>query len=268
MTTNSNSTESNKNSNPPPPTPTTSSGYVDPNKVSTPPAPVVTTTEVETDDLGYEVPPEEAKVVPPATIVQPEKTKGDEPAKEDEKIEAPVTGYGKKVDEPAKAEVPPAEPKVEASPEKIQLKKDFDEVTKTLPQSVDKDKVTNFALENNFTKEQLEAYVKLTKDEEAKAVKDQKDRVEAQRAQYVKDLETDPDFGGENFERNVGKVEKLLLKMPNTKKVLTDKGGMLPPYLMKDFLALSKLLNPTVKLVPGEANEVKTEVDFLDEMYG
>ena len=40
---------------------------------------------------------------------------------------------------------------------------------------------------------------------------------------------TDPEFGGENFDKNVDRVEKVLEKyMPNMKKVLTERGSMLP----------------------------------------
>jgi hypothetical protein len=42
---------------------------------------------------------------------------------------------------------------------------------------------------------------------------------------------------------------------------------MLPPYIMKDFLALHKALNPKTDLVVGGAKEVKQEGSFLDTMY-
>jgi len=44
---------------------------------------------------------------------------------------------------------------------------------------------------------------------------------------------------------------------------------MLPPYIMRDLLALDKVLNPKTKLVGGDPSEPikKSDGNFLDEMY-
>ena len=255
MTTNSNSTESNQASTIP--TPPTTSGYVAP-------APVAVVDDAQVEDFGYDDIPEDKPVVPP---VEPPKVVV-APVEDPEKIEKSATGYGKEaapaVVEPPKADVPP----VDDTPEKIQLKKDLEESLKDLPKSIDKEKVTKFMSDNGFTKEQAKAYADLSKSEATAFEKSQADAVKLQRKQWSEELSADPDFGGEHFDKNVHQVEKVLEKhMPGMKKALTERGTMLPPYLMKDLLALSRTLNPVTKLVVGDSNEVKAESNFLDDMY-
>jgi hypothetical protein len=120
-----------------------------------------------------------------------------------------------------------------------------------------------------MTKEQAEAYVKLAKEESKRLMEDREAQVLSTRKQWMEELKTDKSFGGEFFDKNVDRVEKLLDKhMPNMKKVLTDRGTMLPPYIMKDLLGVSKLLNPTTILVNGESsNEKEPETNFLVDLY-
>lgn len=192
---------------------------------------------------------------------------------EEEKVIKPTTGYGKDDPKLAVDDKKPIENKEEPKPgeetEEAKFKKEIAEVFKDLSDGYDKEKITKFALENKLNKAQVEAYVKLTKEEDAALVEKQKQLVKEQRSKWHNELRNDPEFGGENFEKNVDRVEKVLQKfLPDTKKVLTERGSMLPPYIMRDFLRLSKVLNPTTKLVSGEAKELKEEKsNFLDEMY-
>lgn len=213
------------------------------------------------DAFGYEKTEEEKAATPPPPVV-------------DEKIENPATGYGKKPAEVIPPPTPPVTPTVVDTPpppttdeEKAAL--ELKEIVKTLPDSVDKEKLEKFVTDNKLTKDQVTAYAALVKEEqtqfEAAAVKAKAD----QTAQFETELKADPDFGGENFERNLFQVEKLVANsMPNLKKALTEKGGVLPPYIMKDLLAISKALNPTTALVVGSpAGDGDKEENFLDEMY-
>ena len=199
--------------------------------------------EVEIEDFGYGDPIKE-ETPPPAA-----------PKKEDDKpIEKKVTGYENK------EETPPPAPK--------EGEVDYNESLKDLPESIDKEKVLKFATENKLSKEQVEAYKKFVKEETSSIEARQNEAVKEQRSTWKKELMTDPEFGGENFDKNVDRVEKVLEKyMPNMKKVLTERGSMLPPYIMRDFLALDKLLNPSNTLVTGDVNQPKEEKNYLDELY-
>lgn len=220
---------------------------------------------VEThDDLGYVIPKEEVA----APII--EEKKDDVPA--DDKIEKPATGYNdEEVAPPAEEvkEVPPVEKTEDEMNEEEKAQKEIKTVIAGLGEGYDKAKIEKFVLDNKMTKEQLAAYVKMTKEEDAKFASDQAAAKVKYRNDSINSLKSDPDFGGENFAKNVDRVEKLLEKnMPSTKKMLTEKGGMLPPYLMKDLLSLSKVLNPIAPLVIGEppAPEEK-DGNFLNDLY-
>lgn len=225
------------------------SPYSDAPPASTPPVD-------DPNDLGYDTPP----VTPPATV-EPPKTEVPAPPAEEEKK---LSGYGKETVEPPKTEVPPP-----PTTEEEKVKLELSEVVKDLPESLDKDKITKFALDNKLSKEQLSAYAALVKEDQVSFEKAQKDAVIKQRADWKKELISDPEFGGEHFDKNVDRVEKVLEKyMPNVKKVLTERGSMLPPYIMRDFLALSKVLNPVAPLVNGEAGAPPVnDKNFLDDMY-
>ena len=227
-------------------------------------------------DLGYDEPAAEpsnpAPVIPPVPPVTPKK---DEPAapveqvtgykKPDEPATPPVeqvTGY-KKPDEPATS---PVEPTKEDEPN---LEKEIETAVSTLGDGYDKKKITEFALKNKLTKEQVDAYVSQIKADEAIETKAREERVKAQRAEWTQELFKDPEFGGENFDKSIHEVETLVGNLfPNTKKVLTEKKGMLPPYFMKDLLAVAKALKPTNQFVGGEPPAPAEETtSFLDDMY-
>lgn len=248
------------------------------------PTPPVVTTETEVDDLGY-TPAEEKKVDLGLDTETPEEGKPNEkPAPTDETpVEKKATGYGdeeepeekpaektaeelakEKEDEENKTDEEKATDKA-AKEVKENIKKHIDE----LPDSVSKEAVTKFAEENGLNDKQVEAYVKLAKSDNDSLVTERENAVKEQRKAWKSELEGDAEFGGENFVKNVDRVEKVLDKyMPDTKKVLTERGTMLPPYIMRDFLKLDKILNPTTKLTTGEPPAVKKEeVSLLDELY-
>ena len=212
------------------------------------------------DDLGYEVEPEEKVEVPPvAAPPVVEKTP------EEEKD---LSGYSKEPEVPPVAAPPVVEKTPEEMTEEEKAQKEISDSIKELGPGYDKKKVEKFAVENKLTKAQLDAYVKLTKEEDAEFAKQQETAKLTQRKAWKDELQADPEFGGENFDKNVASVNKLLNIMPNTKKVLTEKGSVLPPYIMRDFLSLAKALNPTTKFVGGEPPAPKEDdSNYLDDMY-
>lgn len=236
------------------------------------PKPEIQTTEVVTpapvensdvDDFGYEV--------EPAPVAPKELPKPDAVVPPAEEVK-PLTGYGKDTEEvkPPEVVTPPAEEvKPEELTEEQKLQKEISEAVKELGDGFNKEKIAKFALENKLSKTQVEAYVKFAKSEEKEILKAQEEATKAQRKSWGEELMKDPEFGGENFEKNVDRVEKVLKNyMPNTKKILTERGSMLPPYIMRDFLSLDKLLNPTTPLVSGEPSvPAENDSNFLDDMY-
>jgi hypothetical protein len=238
---------------------TTTTGYTEP-KVETP------AQEDSTDDFGYES-EEKPKTMPVPPGVK--KTEEEPPKTEEKPADKKLSVYGE--EEPSKTEEPPKteEKPAEELAEEEKAKKEITEVVKSLGDGFDVEKISKFALDNKFTKAQVEAYVKLTKAESQEIARKQEEAIKSQRKAWKEELAKDPEFGGENFDKNVDRVEKVLQNyMPNTKKVLTERGSMLPPYIMRDFLSLAKALNPTTKLVTGEPSEVKKEEgNFLDDMY-
>ncbi len=258
MTTSSNSTDLNKSA---PMTPDqVTSGYAEPAKSLDPITPAAPAEPV-LDAFGYEVKAEE-KVVEEKV----EEKKVEEPVVEDK-----TTGYS---DDPEKKVEPKVEEKVEEKKpvegEKTAEELRITEINDTLGDRDDKESIAKFAVENNMTKDQVTAYMTMRDAEDAQWDADDKAAAQAQRSAWKKELLDDPTFGGDNFDINVDKVDKVLNNlMPNTKKVLTERGNMLPPYIMRDLLEVSKALNPTTTLVNGDPSEpvAKEEGNFLDSMY-
>ena len=240
---------------------TNSAGYVASAPTESKPA------EPKADDFGYTAaepkvePAAEPKVEPVAEPVAEPKT---EPV-----VENPATGY----DDKNKVE-PAAEPKAEPKTEPVTEPKTEDEIKKEfdglLTDFSDKEVILDFAIKQKLTKEQVEAYVSLRKEEDARLIaKFDNDKIEA-RSKWSNELKEDKDFGGDDFDKNINRVEKVLENfMPNTKKVLTDTKGMLPPYIMRDLLSLSKTLNPTISLVSGDPSVpvVDESENFLEGFY-
>ena len=244
------------------------------------------------DDLGYEHPvegegeksseenptpegdkkPEESK--DGEGTKEPEAKSGYESSEEGDKEsegEGAKTGYGEG-EEPKEPESKEEDKKPEEDENKSDEEKrkvEIETAIKDFPENINKDKLSKFALENGFTKEQIEAYKNLVVEENAQAEKNSQAQVLNTRKAWKDELMSDKEFGGENFDNNVHKVEQVINKfMPNTKKILTERGNMLPPSTMRDLLGIHKLLNPTDKLVTGEPGQVQTkEKSFLEEMY-
>lgn len=174
-----------------------------------------------------------------------------------EEVKDPATGYD--LDE-NKA---PAEEK-KAEPEVKEEKKDdlgFELDVKDLEAKV-ADGIKAFIKENKITKEVAQAFVEFKKSEIAaqkqsqiETEKIEKAAIEQVKRDWQKELRSDPTFGGENFAKNIMNVEKVLNDfMPGTKKLLTERKTMLPPYVMRDLSNLAKQLYSTEKLVSGDAS--------------
>lgn len=269
-------------------TDSSSTGYATEDKTIVDPSatPPAATAEIKSDDtydeFGYK------KVVDPKAEVKPAETKPEDKVEPKvEEIKPSSTGYDeeelKKAAEKVetKPEVKPEDVKPEGdktdeekAAEKVKedaakLVVDLTETIKDLPQGYDKEKTLEFATKNGFSVDQVKAYVEMEKAANADYNTSQEDAKAAQKKEYYTELKADALFGGENFAKSVKRVDDVLdAHMPNLRKTLTDKSGMMPPYLMKDLLAISKLLNPTATLVNGEPPAAPVvEKPFLEEMY-
>lgn len=216
--------------------------------------PVVPKTEVELDDLGYEKIVEEKPIE--EVVVKPK----------DDKIENPASGYDKEPVIPK--EEPAVPPVIEEKPDDLGFELKVDPI-------IPKDevmKVKDFAKKHSLSKEAAQEYLDIRKNEydtfEKQKIDSKKSfELEKQkiRSDWHKELKEDPTFGGEKFSYNILRSEKVLQDfMPGTKKMLTERGSMLPPYVMRDLAKLADHLYSTEKLTQGDPitpNEQKQEID-------
>lgn len=226
------------------------------------------------DEHGYKITPETQNdgdiPTPPSAEPTP-----DESGENDETIEPASTGYSKaadvdgdepKDDKPEDDKPEEDEPSEEKTEE--EYKQEISETVEGLPEGFDKEKVSEFAIKNKFSKEQLEAYVEFAKQEQSLIAERNAEAIKQQREEWQNELANDKEFGGEHFDLNLDKAGKMLKKyMPNTEKVLTERGSMLPPYVMKDLLNWYKTINPTNSLVNGKPPSAEESTSVLDVMY-
>lgn len=223
---------------------------IDPN-----PAPIEPTAE----DFGYDTP-----AVDPAAKEDPK-----EPIKEivKEEVVEPASGYDGEKDPVAPKEEP--KPKEETPPV---VPDELDPMVEGLPKD-EADGVKAFAKKHGFTKEQVKAYTDLRKDElsqfesaKKSAIAQQENEKLKTRASWHKELKEDQDFGGENFKKSIADVDKVLNDfMPGMKKSLTERGAMLPPYVMRDLKALAAHLYSKEKLVQGDVPTPKVDEKVEDD---
>lgn len=220
---------------------------------------------VEYDELGYAKPPVEAAPVQANTPPPPAAPNADVSSGYDAAPPPPDTaGY-------VEPTPPPATPPANQFKVEVDLK-EFNEVDKKLfTESFEKYKLP---------KEAQQALVDIRKTylaQQAAEQSNQQKQVEAQvsklKSDWFNELKNDKDFGGTNFDVNVKMVNKFIQDfLPNTKKMLTEKGGMLPPNTMRDFHSVAKKLYETEGFVQGDgssASEAKPNDHwkFLSDMY-
>jgi len=226
------------------------------------PAPKLEEVEKESDQFGYEKGPiKEAAPAPKSEAVE-----------EPEEIK-PVSGYGKEAQGEEEEETPPVVPPKEE--EKV-VDLGFElKVDEKLPKN-EVASVKEFAKKHGLTKEAAQEYLDLRVTEmkeqetaQAQSKVDYQKAVKAQRKAWETELKTDPEFGGEKYGHNIKQAEKVLEEfMPGTKKILTEKGTMLPPYVMRDLANIANHVYKTEGFVNGNPSvsedESDTEMDPLD----
>lgn len=242
------------------------------------PAPVEAPGSIEFDQFGY---PKAKPQQPPAPNQTP---KAAEPAAATPPAPGEInSGYNEPPPPPNAAGyvdpatlVPPATPPAPAADPaafKVEVElKDFADADKQL--------LTQHFEKYKLTKEAQQALVDIRKSELINQQQSQaqyQKQVEAEtlriKTEWFNELKNDKDFGGANFDANTKMVNKFINDfMPNTKKMLTEKGGMLPPNTMRDFHSVAKKLYETEGFVQGDgsgASETKPtdKWKFLGDMY-
>lgn len=206
----------------------------------------------EYDELGYEKAPKAPDEKKPA-----EKK---DPAAPPEKV-ADTTGYG---DEPKVEEVDPNEkpPEVPPPPPPSDLEKRLEGLPEELKTETKElvERVQKLKLTPEQEKEWIDGAVEKAKQRftEAKANWENNQR-SAKRAQqekekaYYQDLKNDPDFGGEKFDVNIVRTNKVLTEFgPEIKKRFTDNKAMIHPDLMRMFARVADTVYPDRSMVQGE----------------
>ena len=196
--------------------------------------------EPKVDDFGYGITPPKEETLPPPPIKPPEPPKLED-------VKDPATGYGKEPPKPP--EIIP--PKIKLPEINLEYELEVKDLDPKIVQSV-----KDFAKKNMLTKDMAQAFVEL-KRSEVESFKQQQiqqqELIAKTKSDWDKELRDHPTFGGDNFAKSVMKVEKVLLDhMPETKKFLTEKGSMLPPYVMRDFAKLADHLFGTENLKTGD----------------
>lgn len=222
----------------------------------------------EFDELGYEVQKPEGDKNSSGDAEQKAKPVD---SKGDSEIKDPASGYGGKAPEPVEEKKDPPAPTTDVE---LGFELKVDEI---IPKE-EALKIKEFAKTHKMSKEATQAYLDLRKsDLEAVQKKQAEQKVEmerqvkAQRANWYNELKNDQAFGGEKFNHNVMLAERVLQEfMPNTKKTLTERQSMLPPYVMRDLAKLGKHLYSSDQIVQGEPpvpNEEKEPVDDALAFY-
>lgn len=232
--------------------PTVKSAAEQPPAEATPPA---ETPGAETDhNFGYEP-------TPPADT--PAKKEGEAPKAGDTPPETPVTkisevkdpGTGYREEPPKVDATPPVVPPVTPPAEPDE----FDKALSDIPKA-DAAEIKAFATENKIPVEVAKKWGEKVKANVA-AVQAQRANMErqaeqekiTQRKSWHDELKADPKFGGEKFQTNIVRAERVLADFgPDLKKQLTEGKGMLPPNVMRMLASLADKLYATDKLNPGE----------------
>jgi len=238
---------------------------------------------IEYDELGYAIPKAQQPPAPNQTPKTPEPAAATPPAAEvNSGYNTPppppnAAGY---VDPnaappaPAAAATPPATPPAPAPGEfKLEVDlKDFNDADKKLfTENFEKYKLPKDA--QQALVDIRKTYLTQQATEQANHQKQIETQVNELKTSWFNELKNDKDFGGANFDANTKMVNKFINDfMPNTKKMLTEKGGMLPPNTTRDFHAVAKKLYETEGFVQGDgsaASETKPtdQWKFLSDMY-
>lgn len=220
------------------------------------------------DEFGYQKP--EGKSAETKEAAPPKDAKV-----EDKKIDTPVTGYGAPpvpVVEEKKEVVPPV---VDPNKPTFELKVEglTPEQVTAMNARIKEDELTQKQAQNEINRV-ISANAK-SATAKVEAEKANAKRTQETRVNWYNELKGDTTFGGDKFQQNVQRSEKVIDEMmPEMKKFLTDNKAMLPPYVVKGLMRIGEALYATESMVQGgphvQQKEAQGKEDpnaFLEAMY-
>jgi len=254
----------------------TTNAQVPPPSTTTTPDPATTQAQGnQFDSFGYPIKPAVPPPPPQATQNQGT-TQGQPDATATSKQEPEVNaGYNTPTEPPKDDTPPPTPPATPPVDDPNKIVTDFGNLSEA-----DKKAFGDYFEKHKLSKEARDEMVAIKKNEiaaqeQAKIAYDKQVEIETAKlkSNWYNELKTDKDFGGGNFDANIKAVNKFITDfMPGVKKMLTEKGGVLHPTVMKDYLSLAKKLNETEKMVKGDPGAPETKptgkYGFLDDYYG
>lgn len=221
------------------------------------------------DEFGYEKPIQEkkdGKESKESSEKSSEKSsqKDDEKELLDQKVE-PASGYEKEPPKDAGSKEPEKKEEIVAAPAAKDDEFDIKDPGDLLPDEINA--IKDFVKKYKVSKEVASGLVEVKKAEIAKlqaSIKDHKEKSAKEmlkvRHGWYEELKADAEFGGEKFDFNVKRVDKVMQDfLPNLKKKLTDSKGMLPPYIMRDLAKLGSHLYSSENLVGGDPSKGEKE---------
>lgn len=165
-----------------------------------------------------------------------------------------------------KKEEPPAEKKEEVAAIKYDLKLPADSKLK----ANDLEKIASIAKERGFTQEQAQTLVDQKHEALSEYVLDQQKQLEQQsRVQWVSDAKSDPEIGGEGFNKNTEIAKRVVQRFgtDSFKKALDTTGLGNHPELLRVFTRIGKAMEPHDFVKPGsQPSGVKKSAE--EQLYG
>jgi hypothetical protein len=250
------------------PTPASISGYTGDEPSTEAAKPKVE--EPQVDEFGYKIAPEKKEEqVPPAPQ-----------AKEEEGEKDPsIPGYTDDKEEEGKEGKKEGEEEKKPEPEAGDI--DLGDTEGFLEDEVKE--LKKLAKESKLSPEQVKAVMDFKRSEIKKlneVLAKKEETMKAQKSEVLKkwkeDLKTDPNFGGENFNKSLKMVGRVLQDfLPESNKKIAESGGAWHPTLMKEFRNLAEVLYSNKdNLVRGEfsgkksdPSAEKSDDDIIREAY-
>lgn len=143
----------------------------------------------------------------------------------------------------------------------------------TVPEGVEikEDDLAEFsevAKELNLNQTQAQRLIDLESKRAEASQNAMQEAFETQQEQWVKELKDDKEFGGDNFDRNMGLAVKVVNKFgdPELKEVLNSSGMGNNPALAKMFNKIGKAISED-SLDSDSDNNTGTEKSLADRLY-
>lgn len=176
--------------------------------------------------------------------------------------QAPQQEQGQEADAKAEGESTEKADQKQAAPEEYA---DF-----TLPEGIEMDadvltEFKGFAKEHGISQEAAQKLIDMQSGMESKRAEQMQQQAADQAQKWLGDLKADKEFGGDNYDKNVGVALKAVEQFatPELRTLLTDSGLGNHPEMVKVFHRIGKAISDD-KLVLGGSQESSSEMSIVD----